>query len=123
MSRNAEELFYMNMPPEVAGTQIVQQAVTGAAASNFDWAGGLTTNVPPGKCWIEVTAETTVAWVRFKATGAAGTTAANGALIGIGEKKKFYVNPKRHGICDHISTGAGTIKIQVVSPIGERVDI
>lgn len=119
----SEQLWYQHLPPEVAGERIVQSAATGAAAANFDWYTPLGASAPKGKVWVEVTAETTVAWIRFKATGAASTTAANGALIGIGEKKKFYVNPRIHGTIDHLSTGVGVIKIQVCSPPGERIDI
>src|SRR3954468_8356172 len=117
-----------NQPPRVAGTDPAFQVfsgVTGAAAVSLDlWAGyaadagGLKT--PQGKCWIELEATATPAYVRFSRTASTGTTVNNGVVINIGATRKFYLDPTKDLFLDVISTGAGTIKWRMVGPILDR---
>ena len=124
MSGLAEKLYYVALPPTKAADDPehqVQSAVTGAAAASFDWAGSLGANAPKGKCWVTVEALTTPVYVRFGPTSTTATTTSNGIGIPAGTKESFYVNPIEHRYIDHISSGAGVIKVQVSSPIGERL--
>lgn len=106
-------------PPTVAGDDAVHQvqsAVTGAAAANMSWAAAIATAGWNGKVWITVEAVTTPVYVRFKATtAAAGTTTSNGIGIAAGDSKRFLVDTIKHAVIDHISSGAGVIKVQVDS--------
>lgn len=119
----AEKLRYISIPPEKSGTYQVLQETTAAAARSYDWVGALGADAPKGKCWLRIEALTTADYVRFGPTSTTATTTANGWHIGVGEDEWWYVDPVNHRYIDHISTGAGTIKIMVASPIGERRDI
>jgi hypothetical protein len=125
----AEKTYYINLPPSASAEDAEHQvvsAVTGAAAANFDWVASLGTSAPKGKCFVTVEALTTPVYVRFKdriTAAVAGTTSTNGRLIPAGSTMSFYVQPKKHGIIDHLSTGAGNIKVYVSSPIGDRTDV
>lgn len=106
-------------PPTVAADDAihqVQSAVTGAAAANFDWGAAIAAAGWNGKVWITVEALTTPAYVRFKATtAAAATTTSTGMLIPAGGTRRFLVDTIKHKVIDHISSGAGEIKVQVDS--------
>lgn len=125
----AEKLYFINLPPSASGEDAEHQvvsAVTGAAAANFDWVSALGASAPKGKCFVTVEALTTLVYIRFKdrvTAAAAGTTATNGRIIPAGTAMSFWVQPKKHGIIDHLSTGAGNIKVYVSSPINDRTDV
>lgn len=117
------ELYFDNKAPEVTGTYIVQKADTTNSAGNVAWATGLSTDLPKGPVWLELTALTKDVWVRFKATNAtAATTTANGAYIPTGGTKKFFVDCVRHAYADIIASGSGTVLFQVVSQQSGRND-
>lgn len=122
MSNLSEKLFYDSLPPKAAGVQKVRNAVTGAAAASFDWAGS-DADTPKGKCWIEVQPLTTDLYVTFGSTATTATTTTTGHRLAAGQVAYFYVDPVLDRYIDHISTGAGTVKVRVVSNIGERRDI
>ncbi len=120
----AEKLWYINMPPTVDGPQQVLSDTTGAAAVSFDWYDQLVTAevAPKGKCFLLVEAVTEDVYLRFGDSATTGTDATNGILVVAGSPgTKFYVNPIDHAYIDHIAPGgAGVLKVQVCSPIGER---
>lgn len=127
------ELFYNIRPPTVSTYEPRHQvlsAVSGAAAANYDWNAALVAAnaAPEGSVMVRVEASSRDTFIRFKPTAthtalaAAGTTATNGLLIKADQPgQTFYVNPLSHGTIDFIApAGAGTIQIQVSSPIGTR---
>jgi hypothetical protein len=94
----------------------VQSATTGAAAASFDWGAAINTAYPGGgKCWITVEALTTPVYIRFGPTSTTATTTVNGRGIAAGTTQRFLVDPTKHRYIDHISSGAGSIKVQVDS--------
>lgn len=122
----AQDVFFWVYPPTVSTEDALHQVLvdtTGAAADNYDWVTALGSDAPKGTVWLRLEASTEDVFVRFKSTtSAAGTTASNGLLIKADQPgQPFYVNPTRHGVIDHIAPGgAGTLRIQVASPIGQR---
>lgn len=106
-------------PPTVSSDDAVHQvqsAVTGAAAANFDWGAALVAAGIRGKVWITVEALTTPVYIRFKPTSsAAATTTTNGRGIAAGASQRFWVDTIKHTVIDHISSGAGNIKVMVDS--------
>lgn len=142
----AENLFFQNMPPERqeetktlaqpsnsrSGTYIVQATPTSTTASLFDWVSPLSVSnpngaqgQPQGKVWLSLEALSADCYVRFGYTNSqAATTPYNGRLISAGlPAVGFYVDPRAHRYIDVVSVGgAGTLKVQVSSPIGERSD-
>lgn len=127
MSGLAEKLFFITPPPRTSGMHKVLQATTGAAAASFDWVGALGADAPKGKCWIELEPLTQDVYVRFGSTATTATTTTTGwrlsATINSGHKK-FYVDPVNDRYIDHLAPGgAGTLKVRVCSPIGERRDV
>lgn len=122
----AEKLYFIILPPSVSGVDAEHQvvsAVTGAAAASFDWITALGTAAPKGKCFITVEALTTPVYVRFGPTSTTATTTSNGRVIPAGSVASFWVDPVKHRFIDHISSGAGVIKVQVSSQIGDRRDV
>lgn len=120
--RNAQA---QSLPPRGPGDQQVFSAATSAVAGSADiWvgyaldAGGLRT--PAGKCWVELEAVTTPAFVRFMPTATTGTTSSIGAVIPVGVPTRFYVDPTKDLFLDHISTGAGVLKWRRTGVICER---
>lgn len=114
-----------NLPPRPAGDYAVQSAATSAAAASASiWggyaldAGGLRT--PQGKCWIELEAFATPAYVRFTPTATTTTTTSNGAVVAVGVPVRFYVDPTVDIFLDHISSGVGVLKWRRVGAICER---
>lgn len=93
----------------------VQSAVTGAAAASFDWGAAIITAGYNGKCWITVEALTTPVYVRFGPAATTATTTSTGLGIAAGTSKRFLVDTTKHKFIDHISSGAGVIKVQVDS--------
>lgn len=93
----------------------VQSAVTGAAAASLDWASAVVAAGYNGKVWVTVEAVTTPVYVRFVSTASTATTADTGRGIAAGTKERFLADTTKHGFIDHISTGAGVIKVQVDS--------
>lgn len=124
----AEKTYFINLPPGASAEDPDHQVVsaaTSAAAANFDWVSALGANAPKGKCFVTVEALTQPVYVRFKdraTAAAAATTTSTGRIIPAGSAVSFYVQPKKHGIIDHIAGGVGTIKVYVSSPIGDRTD-
>jgi hypothetical protein len=116
----AEKLRYIAMPPKKTGTHQTLQTATSAAAAAYDWVGALGADAPKGKCWIRLEAITTPAYVTFGATSTTTTTTTTGWHIAAGDDEYWYVDPVKDRYIDVISTGAGTLKVQVCSPIGER---
>lgn len=114
--------FFQILPPETTGEHQVLSTATAAAAANYDWATALSTYVPKGSCFLLLEALTQDCYVRFKPTTAtAATTTSNGLLIKAGQPgRPFWVNPTSHGVIDVIAGGAGTLKVQVASKIGNR---
>lgn len=115
--------YFHRLPPTDSGVDPlhqVQSQVTSAVAATFDWTtalkSALSRNELEGTYLLLVQAQTTDAVVRFKATGAAATTLTNGIRVIAGQPPMvFYVDPRKHNICDFISTGAGTVQFQVCS--------
>lgn len=124
----AEDLFYQVSPPTVSsvdGKHRVLSVVTGAAG-NYDWVSALGDDAPKGTCWLMLEAGTNDCYVRFKpTTAAAGTTATNGLIIKAAlPGRLFWVDPVQHKVIDVVSpAGAGTLQVQVASPIGFRSTI
>lgn len=124
MSSNQENLFFNIQPPTVAGTNQVLSTATSGAAAAYNWVSALGANAPKGTCMLTLEASGSDAFVRFKASGAAGTTVTNGLRIKADQPGRvFYVNPRLHSVIDHIAGGVGTLQVQVSSPIGSRLDI
>lgn len=117
---NQTDRYFKVLAPEVSGEQQVLSNATGAAAVNYDWVAALGASAPKGPVYLYVEAVTQAVTVRFKNTGAAGTTVNNGVTIPAGASKVFWVDPTLHNIVDNIAGGVGVIKIQVVSKIGAR---
>lgn len=118
---NQTDRFFQIIPPTTSGEHAVSNAATGAAAS-LDWAGGLSTDVPKGSCYIVVEANTYDVYVRFGSSATTATTANNGLLIKADQPgRPFWVDPVQHRYIDHYSPGGtGRIKVQVASKIGAR---
>jgi hypothetical protein len=124
------DLFYLRHPPTDAGlataesTYSVQSQTTSGVAATFDWVAGLASiNAackPLGTVLVSLQSVTTDCVVRFKATGAAGTTLTNGARIPAGQSMVFHCDPVKHNLVDFIATGAGTLLIQVISEVIQR---
>ncbi len=126
-----ENMFFYICPPTVSSVdpahQVLSVATSGAAA-NYDWnnALGLTTNAPKGSVMLLLEASGFDCFVRFKAglpatAASAGTTILNGLIVKAGQPGRcFHVNPELHGVVDFIAAGAGTLQVQVSSPIGMR---
>lgn len=130
MSGLAEKLSYIYMPPTKSADEPayqVLQTATGAAAASYDWVGALGAAAPKGKVWLEVEPLTQDVYLRFGPTSTTATTTTTGAhlssALDLGTVK-FYVDPVKHRYIDHIAPGgAGTLKVRVCSPIGERRDV
>lgn len=116
----ASDLISRTTPPGVSGGSKIVSDVTGAAADSWDWVTALGTDAPKGQCLILVEALTTPVYVRFGSTATTATTTSNGEVIAAGGKAYFYVDPASHKFIDHISSGAGVIKVRVCSQIVER---
>lgn len=127
MSGLAEKLFFIQLPPTVSGQNQVLQTATNNAAASYDWVTALGADAPKGKCWIELEPLTQDVYVRFGATSTTATTSANGMHLSSAfdqGMRKLYVDPVLHRYIDHIAPGgAGTLKVRVCSPIGERRDV
>jgi hypothetical protein len=118
---NKEKLYYDGIPPETAGAYQVQKFDTSGSAGNCAWASGLSTSLPSGPFWLELTALTKDVYVRFKPdNGTAGTTVDNGGFIPTGGTKKYFVDPVKHAYADIIASGVGTVLFQIVSVISGR---
>lgn len=105
-------------PPTGSATDArhqVQSAVTGAAAASFDWVTPLGASAPKGKVYMTVEALTTPVYIRFMPTNTTATTTTTGIGIPAGSSKRFLVDPVKHKFIDHISSGAGNIKVQIDS--------
>lgn len=126
MSSVAENLFFYVQPPTRAGDDPKHQVIstaTATSAANWDWVTALGADAPQGSVMVTIESLTTDCYVRFKpGTEAAATTSSNGLIIVAGQPgRSFYVDPVRHGKIDVIApAGAGTIKLQVSSPLGTR---
>jgi hypothetical protein len=125
MSTLTTNLFFHVLAPTdstVDPAHQVLSVVTGAAAANYAWVTALGANAPKGTVMLLLEASATDCRVRFKpTTSTAATTATNGLLVKAGVPGRvFYVNPDKHGVIDVIATGAGTLQVQVASPIGLR---
>lgn len=125
MSHLAQSLYFNNRPPTVTGMNIVQSNAVDTSAEAFDWVTPLSTDAPKGNVHLLLEALAQDIYVRFGATSTTGTTSANGRLIKAGYPGvSFYVSPVSHKYIDHLAASAGgTLKVQIVSPIGERVGI
>lgn len=126
MSGLAEKLWFVNLPPTKSGDdaehQVLNTATSGSAA-DYDWVAALGASAPKGKCFIAIEAVTQDLYVRLGPSATTATTTSTGLLIKAGQPPvKFYVNPAKHNHIDHIAAGAGVMKVQVCSPIGERLD-
>lgn len=122
----AEKLYFIILPPSKAADDAEHQvvsAVTGAAAASFDWITALGAAAPKGKVFLTVEALTTPVYVRFGPSLTTATTTSNGRVIAAGTVASFWVDPVKHKFIDHISSGAGVIKVQVSSTMGDRRDI
>ena len=93
----------------------VQSAVTGAAAASFDWGSAILAAGYDGKCWVTVEALTTPVYIRFGPASTTATTTSTGLGIAAGTSKRFLVDTTKHRYIDHISSGAGVVKVQVDS--------
>lgn len=102
------------------GRGTVVSVATGAAAvSTSLWT---MTKAPEGACFVTFEAVTTPAYVRLRGdNGAAGTTIANGQVIPVGQPIRLWVDPSVLKYVDHISTGVGTLKWYVSSPVMQPV--
>lgn len=115
--------IHQNRPPRVESTDdedAIYSDTTGAAAGSADIWTGYAAGVPDGKCWLELEAVTTVAYVRFSRTATTATTSSNGTVLALGVPRRFYVDPTKDLYLDHIATGAGVIKWRRVGHICER---
>lgn len=116
--------FFQIIPPTVSGEHQVVSTASAAAAANWNWVTALGTDAPKGTVYVVLEAVGQDCYVRFKATGAAGTTATNGLLIKADQPgRPFWVDPVLHPIIDVLAGAAGTIKLQVASKIGARRDV
>lgn len=121
-----EDAFFFIHPPTVSsddGEHQVLSTATNTSAANYDWVTALGTSVPRGSCFLLLEASTRDVYVRFKpTTAAAGTTVTNGILIKADQPGRvFHVNPNRHKVIDAIAVGgAGTLQVQVCSPVTMR---
>ncbi len=117
------DLFFNITPPSnVAGPNQVQSAVTGAAAGNALFTSLADAIRPHGKVFVCFEATGNDVYVRFGPATSAATTAANGLIVVAGQPGRvFYLTPGVHEFVDAFSVGAGVLKWQVCSPIGERI--
>lgn len=119
-----EDMFFWIAPPTVGGMHQVQSFVTGGSADTDNWVTGLGADAPKGQVMLTLEASGEDVWVRFKASGSAGTTVTNGLLIKADQPgRSFIVSPTKHPIIDHIAAGVGTLQVQVSSFMGAREDI
>lgn len=96
-------------------TEVVSVATGAAAVATSLWT---MTKPPEGPVKVIVEATTVDAYVRFKTTGAAGTTTSNGMVIPAGTAIMFWLDPSVHKLVDHITAGsAGLLKWYVCSPV------
>ncbi len=125
MSQKAMALYFNNRPPETSGTYAMLSNAVDAAAESYDWVGGLSTSAPKGNVHLKLEALAQDIYVRFGSSATTATTSANGDLIKAGfPGVSYYVSPVSHRYIDHIAAAAGgTLKVRVVSPIGERTDM
>lgn len=120
-----------NRPPRSLATDnedAVYSGATGVAAASVDiWAGYTAdpsgNKTAPGKCFIEVEAVTTDAYIRCARTATAATTTSNGSVVKVGIPRIFYLDPTKDLFWDVIATGAGVLKWRRVGPIGERARV
>lgn len=119
-STSAEKAFYIQHPPRVSGQNVLDSAVTGAAAAASNLWGNISN--PRGKCMVTFEALTTDAFIRLRADNAASTTNANGLVVKVGTPVTFWVNPAVDLYVDHIAPGgAGRLKWYISSPVFEGV--
>ncbi len=121
----SHELFFNILPPSnFAGPNQVQSVASGAAAGVAVFTSLAAADQPKGKVWVLFEAVTEDCYVRFGPTTSAATTAANGLLVKAGTPGRvFYLEPTKHAFMDVFAGGAGTLKWQVCSPMGERSKI
>ncbi len=122
-----EDLFFYISPPTVSSQDAKYQVLstaTGAAAASYDWIGALpAADAPQGPVMLLIEALTQDMYVRFGNAATTGTTSSNGLIVKAGQPGRvFYCHPIRHRYIDHIAGGVGTMKVQVSSPIGPRVN-
>ncbi len=119
-----KELFFNITPPyNVASTaNAVQSVATGAAAGTALFTSLADAERPHGKVFVCFEATGNDCYVRFGPATSSATTAANGLIIVAGQPGRvFYLVPGKHEFVDAYATGAGVLKWQVCSPIGERI--
>lgn len=122
MSITKELFFNITPPSNVASPNQVQSVVTGAAAGTDLFTGLAAADKPQGKVFVCFEATGNDVYVRFGPATSAATTAANGLIITAGQPGRvFYLVPGKHDFVDAYSVGAGVLKWQVCSPIGERI--
>ena len=123
MSITKELFFNITPPANVALTpNAVQSVVTGAAAGTSLFAAMADADRPHGKVFDCFEATGNDVYGRFGPITSAATTAANGLIVVAGQPGRvFYIVPGKHDFVDAFSTGAGVLKWQVCSPIGERI--
>lgn len=121
----AEKLFFQVCPPAiVAGQHSVQEFTTAAASDSDDWVTPLGANAPKGKVWLHIEATGNDVHIAFHSASGETMTTAKGLIVKAGDYgRDFYVDPVDHKFLYHYAGGAGTIKVQVSSKIGERRDI
>ena len=117
MSSLAQQLEARNLPPETGGERQVVSTATAAAATSYDWITALGASAPKGQVFITIEAIGFDVYVRFGAAATTGTTANNGLVVRAGTKERWYVHPARHRFIDHLATGVGVLKLQVLSLI------
>ncbi len=122
MSITKELFFNITPPSNAAGPNQVQSVVTGAAAGTALFTGLAAADQPQGKVFVCFEATGNDVYVRFGPATSAATTAANGLIVPVGQPGRvFYLVPGKHDFVDAYSSGAGVLKWQVCSPIGERI--
>ncbi len=120
------QLFFDILPPyNSTGPQQVQSVATGAAAGTALFTSLSAANQPVGKVFVCFECTGNDCYIRIGPATSAATTAANGLIIVAGQPGRvFYLTPGVHNFVDAFSpAGAGVLKWQVCSPIGERISI
>ncbi len=125
---NAANLYHWRQPPSnITGHVNTVQSLSCDAATALNWTAALTSagTCPKGNVWLLLQAVVKDVYVRFGPATSTATTSLNGITIPKDAPGLlFYVSPVNHAFVDAIAQAAGGyLKIQVCSPIGERISI